>query len=170
MIRLLLAAFTITGVIVSAPALPLSETASPMMAAVATYTLPPLLECDYGCGECPVGSYHETYTSSEWELYSSGIEACEPRTHGCPYHIACGLPDNENESTSIVLALEDNPEFWTTLGEADGDTLKAFLANNAHRATFNPERRSIQVLGCTEQVRVNIPLSPEQVVSLDTSD
>ncbi len=157
--------------IVSIPAAPLPEPASPMTAAVATYTLPPLPECNYGCDEtCGAGSYHETYESQSQTLYSSDAENCGPTTHGdCEYHISCSLPDDENGNIPVANTLGDNPVFWTTLAEADGETLKAFLANNAHRATFNSERGSIQVLGCTEKVRVNIPLSPDQQVSLDPS-
>ena len=118
--------------------------------------------CTADCGDdtCYNPEYEEhAYTAygDSWEQPEFSIHPCylNSSCEGCEKnHEECGTSEEEEEA--LVLALE-------TL---QGEDLQRLINRNLESLLWNPERQSVQLWGCGEQINVSIMLRDEQLESL----
>jgi hypothetical protein len=113
--------------------------------------------CDIECEECIPTTWHSTTTGGNrmGMTHSCISAACDQ-----PVHRVCA-PDDDLEDVDV----EDAAVAFLS---ADGSREFSDLMNRFRGvASYNPQRRSMQLLGCDlESVVANIPLTEAQITAL----
>lgn len=156
LVSFLISILTVT--LTAAPALTAEEAAALIPAVTIS------AQCNWSCLSCPDPDEHAMFPDFG-SLYSSHSEPCSSGgdcdDHECPVPAPA---DDDDDSLAVVTR---SPVFWQALATSEPAHIRTFLANNQDVASYNPGRRSIQVLGCGGQLIANVPLTSEQIAGLD---
>ena len=109
--------------------------------------------CDYHCRECP-NDKHDIVVAVTNKHTANHLENCNPPA-GCESH-KCGAT-----LTSRLTAL------WLAVRSSDALRIQALLRENPSFASYNTDRRSIQVRCEAGELVANIPLTSELSAALD---
>jgi hypothetical protein len=135
----------------------------------------PILELPLGrfqdCGYCGEGGCGFGY---HWFVYEDGDgRDLGSESHNCsanycsfvhPPHPNCDA--EEQEQLEFVLLVE---QAWRKGTDGAPSELTGLLAQFGERISYNPERRALQVLGCTGAVALSVPLTEAQAEGLAPS-
>jgi hypothetical protein len=118
--------------------------------------LPAMKECPTQCSWCPSADNHRN--DAHENSTNQGTE------HGCQFtEKGCG--DHACSETLASLGVQDLDAMERMIRNVPASELKA-LASPAGHLRINLERGSIQVMGCTSQVVLNVALTAEQSADL----